>query len=73
MKNPIPDASTARRWNLLSDASSSAAIKSLARISVTASPRRSCRLPVPAAGRVLLRRMLSGPGNAPADLEMNAR
>ena len=38
MKNPIPDASTARRWNLLSDASSSAVIKSLARVSVTASP-----------------------------------
>jgi hypothetical protein len=40
VKNPIPEASTARRWNLLSEASSSAVIKSLDRISVTASPRR---------------------------------
>jgi hypothetical protein len=45
VKNPIPDTSTARRWNLLSDASSSAAIKSLDR----GLSHRSCRLP--AAGR----------------------
>ena len=68
MKNPIPDASTARRWNLLSDASSSAMIKSLARISVKASPRRlrrpAGRVPVAAAETIR-------PRQRAADLEMN--
>jgi hypothetical protein len=45
VKNPIPDASTARRWNLLSEASSSAVIKSLEPVSVTAPPaaEAACR------------------------------
>ena len=66
MKNPIPDASTARRWNLLSGASSSAVIKSLAWISVTASPAALCRLPCsrPAA-YLLLCRKLSGASITP--------
>ena len=66
MKNPIPDTSTARRWNLLSDASSSAAIRSLDRVSVTASPLTgSCRL----AGLCSrTRRRLAAPRPAPEKL-----
>jgi hypothetical protein len=70
VKNPIPDASTARRWNLLSDASSSAMIKSLARISVKAPPaahaarRPAGRIPVAAAETIRPRQRV-------ADLEMN--
>src|SRR5581483_4879165 len=40
----------ARRWNLLSDASSNAAIRSLERISVTATPGYSCRPPARRGG-----------------------
>jgi hypothetical protein len=71
VKNPIPDASTARRWNLLSEASSSSAIKSLARISVTASPAAYSarlvprgRVPSAAAKNIRLRQRA-------ADLKMN--
>jgi hypothetical protein len=73
VKNPIPDASTARRWNLLSDASSSAMIKSLARISVKAPPpaayaarRQAGRIPVAAAETIR-------PRQRAADLEMNEK
>ena len=72
MKNPIPDASTARRWNLLSEASSSAAIKSLDRISVTASPaaHAAClaagRVPSAAAEPIQLRQRAT-------DLKMNEK
>src|SRR6266487_543157 len=63
----IPDTSTARRWNLLSDASSSAVIKSLDWIPVTATP---CPLVPPAhASRptafLLLQRKLSGTSDTP--------
>jgi hypothetical protein len=65
VKNPIPDASTARIWSLLSDASSSAVIKSLARISVTAFPPAAYAAYRPPGRVLLLRRKLSDPGNAP--------
>ncbi len=74
MKNPIPDTSTVRRWNLLSDASSSAAIRSLERISVTAYPHahaaclthRGWLCPAAAAEPIRARRRR-------ADLKMNDR
>ena len=67
MKNPIPDATTARRWNLLSDASSSAAIKSSDRISATALPTAPAACLAPRGGprSLVLRRNITGPGNAP--------
>ena len=64
MKNPIPDATTARRWNLLSDASSSA-VDQVPGLDVGHRiTRRSCRLTrrLRPAAFLLLRRKLQSPG-----------
>ena len=58
------DTSAARRWNLLSDASSRLAIKSVDRVSVTAFLPRGSGVPANMAGPGLAPlRKLGGPGN----------